>query len=73
MPIFDLKNQTHKELIVGFDAQMVHTGQIIAAHFKVSARSILHLHHHILVQISNVITGSFEMNVDGLHRSEITL
>lgn len=55
-----------QELLPGFFAYMVHTDTMTIAHFHIKAGSILPEHHHIHEQVSNVISGSFEMTVDGL-------
>ena len=47
-------------------ARMIHTGKITIARFNIKAGTQLPLHHHPHEQISTILEGEFEMNVDGV-------
>lgn len=55
-----------KELASGYHARLVHTDQLTVAHLEVEAGSILPEHQHPHEQITNILTGEFEMTVGGV-------
>lgn len=52
-----------KEVAPGFHGHLLHTQQVTISHFYIDAGSILPEHHHVHEQISNVVSGEFEMTV----------
>jgi len=54
-----------KELIPGFFGKMLHLENFTMAYWEVKAGSILPKHSHIHEQVTNVISGEFEMTIDG--------
>jgi quercetin dioxygenase-like cupin family protein len=54
-----------RELLPGFRARLIHTDRLTVAHFEVLAGSILPEHQHPHEQVTNLISGRFEMTVNG--------
>jgi quercetin dioxygenase-like cupin family protein len=65
MPLHHLKNIQPKQLVQGYLAQLIHTGQMTLAYIDVIAGSILPEHSHFNEQVSTVLEGSFQLTVDG--------
>jgi quercetin dioxygenase-like cupin family protein len=65
MPIFNMTLQKEIELIPGYFVKFVHTERMTAAYFRIKAGAITPEHSHVQEQISNVISGQFELTVDG--------
>ena len=57
-----------KELVPGFDAQLLHMNGMSVAHVQIKAGSILPEHFHVHEQVTNVISGELEMTVGGEKR-----
>ena len=53
------------EILPGFSGRFIHTEKLTEGHFQIKAGSILPEHHHPHEQISNLISGRFEMTVNG--------
>lgn len=62
-----IKTSTLKtiDLLEGYTAKMIHTGQLSVMHVSVKAGYPLPEHQHPHEQITNVIEGQFEMTVNG--------
>lgn len=54
-----------QEIISGFYARLVHTGSLTIGYFDIKAGSVLPEHSHIHEQVSNVLSGEFEMTING--------
>ncbi|MCH8904958.1 MAG: cupin domain-containing protein [Bacteroidetes bacterium] len=54
-----------REVIKGFKAKFVHTEHVTLAFWEIEAGSELPEHHHIHEQISNMISGKFELTMEG--------
>ncbi|MGB4960967.1 MAG: cupin domain-containing protein [Saprospiraceae bacterium] len=65
MPIIHLNDVEVKELLSGFDAQLIHTEQMTLGYFDIKAGSILPEQSHVHEQVSNILEGQFEMVIDG--------
>lgn len=66
MSHFHNKNQIAiNEILPGFEGRFVHTPELTIGHFHIKAGSVLPEHQHHHEQISNLISGTFEMTVDG--------
>lgn len=65
-PFIAIKDIPEKEIIKGYHARMIHVEGVTVAHFRVEAGSALPQHHHIHEQVTNIISGTFEMTVDGI-------
>ena len=66
MPIYDLSKIAEIELIPGFLGKMVHTGNMTIAYWKVKAGSRLPEHAHFHEQVTYVMEGRFEMQMEGV-------
>ena len=65
MELIDLKNGQEKEIIKGYFARYVHTPNMTIQYCRIIANSPMPEHFHPHEQISMVINGRFEMNIDG--------
>lgn len=65
MGFMTLENIEQQELIPGFVARLIHTENMTIGYFNIKAGSVLPEHHHVHEQVSNVLSGEFEMNIDG--------
>lgn len=54
-----------KEIFKGFHARLVHTGKMTIAHLRIDAGAALPEHHHPHEQVTNVLSGEWEMTVGG--------
>ena len=53
------------EILPGLEGHFVHTEELTIGHFRIKAGRILPEHQHPHEQISNLISGTFEMTVNG--------
>ena len=60
-----LKDLAARELIPGFNGKMIHTDDMTLAYWDIKAGSVLPEHAHFHKQIAQVISGEFELTVDG--------
>ncbi len=65
MGFLTLENIEQQELIPGFTARLIHTENMTIGYFNIKAGSVLPQHYHVHEQVSNVLSGEFEMNIDG--------
>lgn len=65
MPFLELARIAEREMMPGFRARFVHGERTTCAHWTISAGAELPEHAHPHEQVSNVITGRFEMTIDG--------
>jgi quercetin dioxygenase-like cupin family protein len=65
MGFLTLENIKQQELIPGFTARLIHTENMTIGYFNIKAGSVLPEHYHVHEQVSNVLSGEFEMNIDG--------
>lgn len=69
MPLYKIAALPTSQLIEGYTAQFIHTASATYSHVTVAAGAHLPLHQHIHEQVSYVISGEFELTVDGVaHR-----
>ena len=54
-----------REMVPGYRGRFLHTGNMTVAYWEVSAGKVLPEHAHPHEQVTNIITGRFEMLVDG--------
>ena len=66
MPLVELKDIEPKELTAGYQATLIHTGSMTLSFVDITAGSILKEHSHPHEQVSTVITGTFQLTVDGV-------
>ncbi|HIE24977.1 MAG TPA: cupin domain-containing protein [Anaerolineales bacterium] len=65
MPFIALSTIEEKEIVKGFHAKFAHTENMTASFWRVEAGAELPEHTHPHEQISIVISGKFEMTLDG--------
>ncbi|MEY3423164.1 MAG: hypothetical protein RIR48_3494 [Bacteroidota bacterium] len=65
MGFVNLQDIQEQELIPGFHARLIHTNQLTIGYFQIKAGSVLPEHQHVHEQISNVLSGEFEMSING--------
>ncbi|MBT3323221.1 MAG: cupin domain-containing protein [Anaerolineae bacterium] len=65
MPFIALSTIEEKEIIKGYHAKLLHAKNMTAAFWRVEAGSELPEHEHKHEQVSIVISGKFEMILDG--------
>ncbi len=65
MTAIDLNNIPEKEIVPGYRARFVHTGNMTFAYWNIDADATLPAHSHPHEQVVNIIKGEFELTVDG--------
>lgn len=65
MGFISLNDIPVQQIIPGFYARLVHTGSLTIGYFDIKAGSMLPEHSHIHEQVSNVLSGEFEMTING--------
>jgi quercetin dioxygenase-like cupin family protein len=65
MALIDLKEVTPIELIPGYHVRFVHSDQMTIANWQIEQDAALPEHSHPHEQILNLISGDFELTVDG--------
>ena len=54
-----------REVFKGYHGRFVHTGDVTLAYWKVDANSAVPEHHHVHAQVVQVISGDFQMTING--------
>ena len=65
MPFIELSKLPSKEVVKGYTGRAIHTGNLSLMYWTVKAGAAIPIHAHIHEQIAHVITGKFELVVDG--------
>lgn len=65
MAFIDLTDREEKEIVPGYHARFVHSGNMTIAYWRITAGAPLPNHRHLHEQVANVIEGEFELTVDG--------
>ena len=65
MAFVQIKDQPVKEIIKGYHARAVHTGTMTFLYWRVEKDAVMPEHSHMHEQVAHVLTGSFELTVDG--------
>lgn len=65
MPFVELNTLPFKEIINGYTARTIHTGTMSFVYWNVKAGAAMPMHKHIHQQVAHVLTGQFELTVDG--------
>ncbi|MFC2130597.1 cupin domain-containing protein [Bacteroidota bacterium] len=60
-----LSNIEQREVVPGYFARFVHTENMTLSYFEIRAGAEMPEHSHHSEQVSNVIKGEFELNVEG--------
>lgn len=71
MPIKDLSQQIAREIVPGYRARFVHSEKVTLAYWDIEAGAELPEHAHPHEQLTNVISGTFQLTIGGeTHRLE---
>ncbi|GJM27919.1 MAG: cupin [Cyclobacteriaceae bacterium] len=62
----DTTNLESREIMKGFHGRMIHSDNMTFAHWEINAGASLPEHSHMHEQVVNVISGEFELTVDGV-------
>ena len=65
MPVYKIEQLKSKEIIPGFTARMTWLNDLLFSHWKIEKGSRLPEHHHHHEQISILVEGQFEFELDG--------
>ena len=65
MPFIDIDKLPSKEIIEGYLGRAFHTGTMSFMYWTVDAGSAIPEHSHPHEQVANVLSGEFELTVDG--------
>ncbi len=65
MAFIDTALLQQKEVIKGYTARAVHTGSMTFMYWTVKAGAVMPVHNHLHEQVANVLSGTFELSVDG--------
>lgn len=65
-PFIHIADVPEKEIVKGYHGRMIHADGVTVAHFRVEAGSVLPQHHHIHEQVTNILSGAFEMTIGGV-------
>ncbi|MCE7736150.1 MAG: cupin domain-containing protein [Candidatus Heimdallarchaeota archaeon] len=65
MPYHNLNNQEEKELAPGFAAKFIHSDKMTISYITIKAGASVPDHNHFHEQITTIIEGEFEFNING--------
>ncbi|MFX0090168.1 MAG: cupin domain-containing protein [Candidatus Hodarchaeota archaeon] len=65
MSYINLSQVEEKEIVPGFKGKFVHSKNMTFAYWTIKAGSTLPDHKHPHEQVANLITGTFELTIDG--------
>ena len=65
MPFVELAAKSSKEIIKGYHAKVIHTGTMTFMYWKVEEGAAMPIHTHFHEQVAHVLSGQFELTVDG--------
>ena len=60
-----LDKLSQREVFKGYHGRFVHTGDMTLAYWNVDANSPVPVHQHVHKQVVQVISGDFQLTVDG--------
>ena len=66
MTLYDLNGIPRKEMIPGYHVILVHSDQMTVANWQIDQGAAMPEHSHPHEQILNLISGEFELNVEGM-------
>lgn len=64
-PFLNLKDLPEKELVPGFNAQLLHMDGTTIGHVRAKKGAQLPEHHHLHEQVTNIVSGELEMTIAG--------
>jgi quercetin dioxygenase-like cupin family protein len=65
MSFVELSSLPSKEVIKGYNAKVIHTGTMTFMYWTVEAGAVMPVHTHLHEQVAHVLSGQFELSVDG--------
>ncbi len=65
MPLIELSSVVCKEIVPGYLAKFIHTGNMTFSFLDVKAAAALPEHSHPHEQVTQVLEGEFELTVEG--------
>lgn len=65
MAFIDLNELPYRDLLPGFHVKFVHSETMTFAHWDIEPGALLPEHSHPHEQVCNVISGEFELIIDG--------
>ncbi len=65
MPFLNLHELEEKQLVPGFKGRFLHSENMTCAYWDIEADAVLPEHSHPHEQVANMISGEFEMTVNG--------
>lgn len=65
MSLYQLSDLQQKEIITGYRARFIHGLNMTLAYWEIDAGATLPEHSHPHEQASNILSGEFELTVDG--------
>lgn len=65
MPFISLSILPTGELLPGFEGKFIHTENMSLGYWSIKAGSILPEHHHVHEQVTHILEGKFELNING--------
>ena len=65
MPFINLQNLESREIVPGYFARFVHSEHTTSAYWDVEEGALLPEHSHPHEQICTVLSGEFELTIDG--------
>ena len=65
MPLVVLEQLVPKEIVTGYSARFIHTGNMTLSYLDVKAGAALKEHTHLHEQVSHVLEGKFQLTLDG--------
>ncbi len=65
MSFVEINTLPGKEIIEGYMARTIHTPPMSFVYWTVKAGAAMPMHQHLHQQVAHVLTGSFELTVDG--------
>lgn len=65
MPFLDQADLPSKEVFPGYVAKMVHTENLTMVYWTIAAGAAIPEHSHLHEQITHVLSGEFELTVEG--------
>lgn len=68
MPFIEFNNLKQVEIIPGYKARFIHTGNYTLSYWNIEAGAAIPEHQHIHQQVSMIIKGKFEITIDGQTR-----
>lgn len=65
MSFVEINTLTGKEIIEGYTARTIHSAPMSFVYWTVRAGAAMPMHQHLHQQVAHVLTGSFELTIDG--------